>query len=452
MSGPPLIPVGHYHGTLHGEPVTHLVRLGTQLVSLDDAEHTTWLLTHDDQPEPSEVVSRLHRRGLLAELPTGPDENAGFVARYRLEPLLHGLGNAPGAAAGRFRVGLPGERIGRWTGLSGAWAELGPLVYGMWRWAGATRSLAELCESTDAPMPPDAPMSIDAPVPLDALVEQAVRLAAVSVSGWTAALQPATSVNLVGAAARSLPAAEPADPAVAQEPEEVLELPYVPGRPDSPTAGVPRWKTDPGHPGAAGWLFAVGHDGGPFHRPDDGVFVTRVVRIGATDHRLDATGARLWEIVRGADPRRLWTRGAVVAAAVEQGVADAAVPLDDLIDRAVVVEVHPGTAQAEEFARSYRVFPLLHGLGTPEDDSRVFTYGVPGRWAARSGIDSSLLWRTAGQWPTLWDTLVAQADHFQRLGVADPTLTDPSELLTARGFHAIRDLVEAGVAYLDVAP
>ncbi|GAA0281615.1 hypothetical protein [Cryptosporangium japonicum] len=443
MSGPLLIPVGHYHGTLHGEQATHLVRLGTRTVPLDDDEHATWLLAHDDQPEPSEVVSRLHRRGLLAELPAGPDQNAGFVARYRLEPLLHGLGNTPGAGAGRFRVGLPDERAGRWTGLSGSWAELGPLVYGMWRWAAASRSLAELCEATEATEASASP---------DALVEQAVRLAAVSVAGWTAALQPAASANLVGASAPPLPAAEPADPAGAQDPDEVLELPWFPDRPDSPTVPVPRWKTDPGHPGAAGWLFAVGHDGGPFHRPDDGSFVTHLVRVGATDHRLAAAGARVWGIVRGADPKRLWTRDAVAAAAADEGIADAATHLDDLIGRAVVLEVRPGTVQAAEFARTYRVFPLLHGLGTPEDGARVFTYGVPGRWAARSGLDSSVLWRTAGQWPTLWETLVAQAEQYRGLGVTDPTLTDPAEFLTARCFHAIRDLLEAGVAYLDVAP
>ena len=445
MTGPLLVPVGHFQGTLHGEQTTHTVRLGTRTLQLDEADAAAWLLAHgteesgsrlfsrDELAAPPDVVTRLYARGLLAELPAAADEYAGFLANYRLEPLVHGLGNGSGGDAGRYGIGLPGTTLGRTTGLSGPWTRLSPVAYHLWRWSAVDRSLAEVCARL-----PVADRA--APYRLDAAraAEQAVALVASGVTGWTAALQPAAPARLVGGEAPRLPVVEPS---AGPDPEDLVDVPYAPGQPGSPTLRVPRWELDPGHPGAAGWLFAAGHGGGPSYRLTDLSFEGHFVRIGRTDHPLTEGEGRLWEITRGADAGRLWNRTAVAAAAVGDGVADAGRLLDGLLDRGVLLEVHPGTPQAVAFARAYRLLPLLHGLGDRPHDRRIFRYGVPGRRVAGSSVETALLWRTAGRSLTLWDALVELTGS-----------TGTERFLTERGFAAIRRLLRDGLICLDVAP
>ena len=483
---PALVPVGHYHGVLYlAEGPSRWVRLGdVSTVRLGEAEHEAWLLAHEAVPEEqgvrlrteaelieaggnAEALARLRERGLVDELPVGPREQAAFAERYRLVPLAPGLGNEVRGEAGWFGVGLPGRR-GHFQGLAGRWLALHTLGYDLWRSSGAAQSLAEACAWQVAPEAEGAegagpvdPALID----LDRLdrptaVDQAVRIVAPLISSWAAAVQPAAESPLVPSEQRVgsvLPPVEPADPAGALDPEEILRIPL---RDDLPlpaearervTLSIPRWEADPGHPGAAGWLFAVGHDGGVLHRVADGVLVGRRVRIGAEDVLLTPEESQLWQLTATGDPHRLWNRSAVAAAAVGEGVADAGRTLAGLIERGVVVEVHPGTEQARVFAERYRLRPLLHGLGDKPDDHRLYQIGVPGRRPISGhGVEERLLWETAGQTPTLWASVELLTGHLRDLGRRSPG--GPDDFLTRRVFTGIRRLIESGTAYLDLAP
>ena len=470
---PVLVPVGHHHGVLHGATPSATVRLGTTNSELDDAEYATWMLAHGAEgdeprrlltatelaplvgPAGEDVVGRLRSRGLLVEVPTEPAGFPAFAAAYRLVPVVFGLGNAPSGPGWRFWVGLPGEDLGRSAGLSGQWAELTVLGYEIWRWSAATRSLAEACERlvTVAGPVPVGPRIALGEVDSATALDHGFQLIEPLVTGWTAVLQPASGGPLVPAHRVTLPAVDPVDPALTEDPEEILELPLFPGRPASASRRVPRWEIHPGHPGAAGWLFAVGHDGGPLYHPADGAPVGHTLRIGAEDHRLSESDARLWELTRAASSDRLWTRTALAAAAVGEGVPDAGKQVDELVERGVLVEVHPGTEQADAFARGYRLWPLLHGLGNPPDKPDLFALGVPGRRPVTSVLaGASPLWRMAGQWPSLWDVATALTTHLAGLGQTERRYTDPHAFLTYEVFHGIREGLADGVAYLDLAP
>ncbi|MFG1922445.1 hypothetical protein [Cryptosporangium sp. NPDC048952] len=409
-----IAPVGHLQGRISSSV---RVRLGTATVELDELEYATWLLAHgldDLGPRllPAEVLStlvddvapldRLWDRGLLVEVPEDP---AAFANEYRLVPLVHGLGNARRSAS--FGIGLPGERMGRLAELSGAWAELNPAGFEVWRRSAVYGSLAS---TVAAVVSGDSPLREGlAGVEEGALREHAVSLLGPLITGWTAALQPASPTPLVGA-------------------------PSFPPPPETDRAG---------------WLFAAGHSGGPFHRFLDSAYVAHLVRVGAEDHSLDEGEARIWEITRAATRDRLWNRASVAAAAVGEGVPDAGRRLDALIERGLVVEVHPGTERALAFARAYRLQPLLHGLAERTD---LFEYGLPGRPRVAVSTDrTALLWRTAGQWPSLWDAVTAVSASYAEVGQDRFREDTPEEYLTHWGFAIVRELLAAGVVYLDGA-
>lgn len=482
---PALVPVGHYHGVLHHAGPVRTVRLGLRALPLDEAEQTAWLLAHEAVEEAAgqrlrtadelvaagaapTAVARLRQDGLLVEVPDGPEEQAAWVERFRLVPLVPGLGNkvvVAGAApessqAAWFWVGLPKKLPFCPPALAGGWVALHSLGYDLWWSSGASGSLAEACGWQVAAEPEPGPVHPEW-IDLDRLdyptaVDQALRIVAPLVTSWAAALQPAALAPLVPVGQPTgsvLPAVEPVD-AAALDPEEVLAVPWRPEKPDGPTRSVPRWRLDPGHPGAAGWLFAVGHDGGLLHRVADGVLVGRRVRIGAEDLLLSPAEGRLWELTLGADGMRLWNRSAVAAAAVAEGVPEAGRCLDELIERGLIVEVHPGTAQARAFAQRYRLRPSLHGLGD-EPDGGLYQVGVPGRGSLHGyGRELMLLWATAGEgWQTLWSAVEAICAQTRDLAVrARWETSDPEEFLTRWVFDAIRRLQGHRTAYVDLAP
>ncbi|SHN39029.1 hypothetical protein [Cryptosporangium aurantiacum] len=464
-----LAPVGHHHGPLHSaEPVIQL-RLGTSTVVVDAAEYAVWLLAHrasgngtalhteaelaatEQVPDAGRAVDRLRQRGLLVPLPTDPADYPDFAYRHRLVPLAHGLGNQPTGPWSQFRIGLPG-RIGLFADLNRAWITVPAIAYEIWRWSGATPSLAA------AVLAPQSVPKVEAVIPYEDGHRLAMTVQALPelISSWSAALQPATDEAVVPREPRALPPAEPIDPATAEDPHEVLRFLVRPDDPTGPTAGVVRWVADPGHRGAHGWLFAVGHDGGPLYGPAGNDLLGRQVRVGADEHLLTPGEARLWDLARGleaGDSHRLLTSDAVAAEAVGAGVPDARRTLDSLIERGLILDVRPGTTQARAFAARYRLQPLLHGLGDYPNDRLMYLLGVPGhREVTLLGPHDSLFWQAAGQWRSLWDAVAALSGHLERIGRTSPRDTDPEQLLTTAGFHALRRLIGDGAAYLDLAP
>lgn len=152
MSGPLVLPVGHYGGAVHrsaGADVDHhVVRVGTTLHRLrPGGQLDTWALAHGTgDPDVPWDLDALLSAAAAAGIPAGAeldelvalglvglvtdDDAPAFAAAHRLRPLLTGVGAPPGDP---FEViGIPGlppsirvrprtAQVWRWTGL---WPDL----------------------------------------------------------------------------------------------------------------------------------------------------------------------------------------------------------------------------------------------------------------------------------------------------------------------------------------
>jgi hypothetical protein len=155
-----VLPVGHYLGPLgsggHGQALSHRVRVGAQIRRLAAGDPlAVWLLAHglpdqiDKQPwTDAAMLSALpwldERRlqtalvgleadGLLVRVAPDKPAAVGMAHRYRLRPLLVGLGWRP-------------EWVGHGVGLTEPVAVMTDFVHEIWRWGPATGTLWSLCE------------------------------------------------------------------------------------------------------------------------------------------------------------------------------------------------------------------------------------------------------------------------------------------------------------------
>ncbi len=147
-----VFPIGHYTGERHPDGV-HVVRVGLEHRTLTADEFGVWVLTHGadaattwteadvtalasqaELPSPGAVIDRLAEMGLLARVT--PETQVAFAERYRLEPLLVGLGNSPELPE-TYAVGFPGQPpVAMLDGGS----------YELWQWSALAPSLWHTCE------------------------------------------------------------------------------------------------------------------------------------------------------------------------------------------------------------------------------------------------------------------------------------------------------------------
>ncbi|KQS73727.1 hypothetical protein [Modestobacter sp. Leaf380] len=136
MSAPLLFPVGHLLGASYpraGSP-EHVVqvRVGPELVDLDDTSFSLWALAHGlpghgpEDPWTREAVEQaaqaqgltdaaalldaLLTDRLLVEVAVEPAPAVAFAEQHRLLPLVEGLGNDPDAPQ-LWSVGPPGQPL-----------------------------------------------------------------------------------------------------------------------------------------------------------------------------------------------------------------------------------------------------------------------------------------------------------------------------------------------------
>ncbi len=114
----------------------------------------------------------------------------------------------------------------------------------------------------------------------------------------------------------------------------------------------------------------------------------------------------IWALAHGLPNRTdtiRWTRRAIIEAADDADMPDAASILDSLAGLGLIVEVTRGTEQAREFAESYRLQSLLIGLGnSPEDPvlDGIGLVGIPPVVKVRPRVFE--IWQWAHLWPTVW--------------------------------------------------
>lgn len=206
--------------------------------------------------------------------------------------------------------------------------------------------------------------------------------------------------------------------------------------------------------GAAPVVFPIGHYMGPFHPRPGAPPRHFIVRIGWTTPKLpDEAHLDVWAFAHGLPTRidsERWTREAVVRTAEDAGVADAGAVVENLLERRLLAEVEPGTDQAVEFARTYRMQSLLIGLGNGPDDPVLDGIGIAGLPAVvRVRPRVFELWQWGHLWPDLWSTCESLAEVSRESGSTDPDETEPERVLDF-ALGALRTLVAHNAAYLDV--
>lgn len=201
-------------------------------------------------------------------------------------------------------------------------------------------------------------------------------------------------------------------------------------------------------------VFPVGHFMGPFHPSPNSAPKHYIVRVGWDTPKLaDEAHFDVWALAHGL-PARIgtvpWTRDAIVRAARDAGMTDPEPILDTLLGLGLIVEVVPGTPEAVDFAKRYRVQSLLIGLGNGPDEPVLDGIGLPGLPPlVRVEPRVFELWQWAHLWPDLWSACEALA------AAAHETGGDSEESQPERGLDfalsALRTLIAHNAAYLDTA-
>lgn len=152
----------------------------------------------------------------------------------------------------------------------------------------------------------------------------------------------------------------------------------------------------------------------------------------------------LWALAHGVpdgDGTPPWTRAAADGAARGGGIRDTAALFDELTEMDLLVEVEPGTQDAVDFARVYRLHSLLTGLGESVDQLGRYGIGLAGQPVVRVDGFTYQFWQWAPACDNLWHAceIFARADGSDVLGIV------------ARMLPALQVLISHGAAYLDEA-
>jgi len=191
-------------------------------------------------------------------------------------------------------------------------------------------------------------------------------------------------------------------------------------------------------------VFPIGHYMGERH-PER----RHVIRIGLEHRTVTEDEFGVWVLAHGlpAAGGRTWTVGHVLDLAAESGLPPAADMIHTMRGAGLLATLGPADGEALRFARSYRLDPLLVGIGNSEDEPDRYQVGWPGAPAV-AVLDASSyeLWQWGHVAPSLWHT------HQVRERVA----ADLGEQATVTGLldgllGDVRELLAACCAYLDLS-
>jgi hypothetical protein len=145
-----------------------------------------------------------------------------------------------------------------------------------------------------------------------------------------------------------------------------------------------------------------------------------------------------------------WSRRQIVAHAETAGVRDPARILAGLVADGLVVETLPETEHSVEFAESYRLVPLMLGLGNTTEEPARHGIGFFGRTALTVRGPHYSVWEWSHLDGNLWAGCRAYADSAIQAGITDPEQTIPERVLTDF-LGTLQALLASGAAYLDLA-
>ncbi|TCC58275.1 hypothetical protein E0H73_28595 [Kribbella pittospori] len=154
-----LIPVGHDLGALYldsGPEHRQQVRMGVEVMELDDREFAVWLLAHgignDDRPTRESLLGQAEKRGLarddvgaaveqflgdglLVAVEPEADAAVAFALEHQLFPLLQGLGPDP-EQPWLQTIGMLNQPV----------AQVSSALYDVWAWAQLAPELWTGCQ------------------------------------------------------------------------------------------------------------------------------------------------------------------------------------------------------------------------------------------------------------------------------------------------------------------
>jgi len=191
-------------------------------------------------------------------------------------------------------------------------------------------------------------------------------------------------------------------------------------------------------------IFPIGQFGGATGDPEDPL--TRFpLRVGERVFEVDSETFTTWVCAHGVldETSRGWTADQLLATMRGRGL-DGRAPLARLAADGLVALVGP--ADLREFARRYRVEPLLLGLG--EGDGDTLLLGLPGDPVLSVSGPLFAVWAWAALEPDLWAACERLVEDAREGG--PPDLTEPETVL--RGLlDGLPALLAAGAAYVDEA-
>ncbi|MGH3656212.1 MAG: hypothetical protein ACRDUA_06100 [Micromonosporaceae bacterium] len=201
-------------------------------------------------------------------------------------------------------------------------------------------------------------------------------------------------------------------------------------------------------------VLPIGHYVGAYYPGPDEPLAHHTVRIGRAPVRLQSDEEfGLWALshgLTGEDATHTWSREDVLSAATDADIQDAPRLLQELINEDIIVDVAPGTADSIDFAKSYRVVPLMFGVGMTSDDPVTAGIGLQGQPAVEVNSFGYELWRFGHRVGNLWDFGRIHGEALAEAAGASREETTPEQMLL-HIFWELQPLLACNAVYLDVA-
>lgn len=205
-------------------------------------------------------------------------------------------------------------------------------------------------------------------------------------------------------------------------------------------------RADDAEPAAVPLILPIGQQVGAQYRA--GRAVVQQVRRGGTFHDLTERQAAVWQLAHGV-PEAIGEQVAWQRSSIEERFAGAGEVIDELAALGLLVEVAPGAEQAEDFAKSHRLVPLMLGLGNSQDEPDTFGIGFLGQPVLQVSHPIYDVWQWSTMDDSLWYTCENATDVARRAGSSEPDAIETSKLLTGI-IGSLHGLLASNAAYLDI--
>jgi hypothetical protein len=145
-------------------------------------------------------------------------------------------------------------------------------------------------------------------------------------------------------------------------------------------------------------VFPIGHYMGERH--PEGL---HYVRLGLEHQTMTADEFGVWVLSHQDSPQ--WSLEDVLALAAKASLPSA----ESSVERLLSVGLLATADDPAVFTRSYRLEPLLVGIGNTAEDPDTYLVGLPETEPARLGASGYELWQWSALAPTLWHTCEIRA-------------------------------------------